>query len=664
MRVTAHIASVVLWAIFGLPGKLWAQQGCANFGDPIINITFGNAAAPMTRLADGVSDYHLYQGGGQFMMPNFYTITSRAGTAGRSVFHDLTDHTGDAGGGMLLVNADYQPGVFYQETQPDLCQHTDFTFSAWVINASPPDLQCGSDSQVWTPNVQFEIRTPSGALIDSLPTGDIPASFSPEWRRYELTFNTGEYTDVVLVMRNIGPGGCGNNLAIDDIQFRPCGPQLDLVPSLQITSGNTIFLCAEAAEVSLASRVGAGYGAPVYQWQQRADEADAWIDVEHANRPSLTVSPVQPTWYRLAVAANATSLRNPKCLVVSEPVRVAQLQVPDAEPVPVRSLHCLDERVSLAPGEFDWVDSGPLTYRWSMHDGEGWTLVAGADGVSYVPTITQTGTHRYLRQARNSCGTVFPTNEFEVTVLPMAETELQLPTDLFCVDGPAVRLSGGSPEAFNGQAGVYHGRGVADGFFYPNRAGVGQHVISYSPPPGIDCPSPSTATITVLEPLYLHPMADHVVLRGNGIRLVPETNAAHFMWNPSDLGLSDYTAPAPVAAPISTTTYRLAVTNAAGCEQATAVTVRVLEPLAIPNGFTPNGDGMNDLWEIEGLDRFPNVVVEVFNRWGAPVFSSRGYASPWDGRFQGAPLPAGTYYYTISSAVLQRPLSGTLTILR
>lgn len=664
MRGATHIAFAILWVVAGLPDNLLAQHGCANFGDPIINITFGNAADPMTRLADGVSDYLFYQGGGQFMMPNFYTITSRAGTAGRSVFHDLSDHTGDVGGGMLLVNADYQPGVFYQETQYGLCPNTDFTFSAWVVNASPPDLQCGSDNTVWTPNVQFEIRTLSGQLIDSVPTGEISASFSPQWRRYELSFNTGNHSDVVLVMRNIGPGGCGNNLAIDDIQFRPCGPQLNLLSSLQIMADQTVFLCADAATVSFDSQVGAGYDFPVYQWQQRNDDSETWYDMDEADQPSLTVSPRSSTWYRLAVASNAVSLGNPKCRVVSDPVRVAHLQVPDAGPVPARLSYCLDDGVSLGPGEFVWVDSGPLTYQWYNRDGDGWAPVAGADGVGYVPTVTEAGSYRYLRQATNICGMVFPTDEFELNVLPMTETALNLPKDLFCLDGTGVRLSGGTPDTFGGHAGIYHGRGVEDGVFYPSRAGVGQHVITYSPPSGIDCPSPSAVTVTVLEPLYLHPMSDHVVLRGNRIRLLPETNAAHFAWDPGSPGLSDYTNVAPLASPASTTTYRLTVADRAGCELTGEVTVRVLEPLAIPNSFTPNGDGINDLWEIEGLNLFPNAVVQVFNRWGASVFSSYGYASPWDGQFRGTPLPSATYYYMISSDVLQRPLSGAVTILR
>src|SRR5690606_7831849 len=118
----------------------------------------------------------------------------------------------------------------------------------------------------------------------------IRSGFHAEWLPFGLSFNTGDYTDVVLIMRNIGPGGCGNNLAIDDIQFRPCGPEIRLRPSIAGTQDNTIFLCEDANEVTFQSEVGAGYGTAVYQWQERADTEEQWEDIPNARQASLTVS--------------------------------------------------------------------------------------------------------------------------------------------------------------------------------------------------------------------------------------------------------------------------------------------------------------------------------------------------------------------------------------
>lgn len=83
----------------------------------------------------------------------------------------------------------------------------------------------------------------------------------------------------------------------------------------------------------------------------------------------------------------------------------------------------------------------------------------------------------------------------------------------------------------------------------------------------------------------------------------------------------------------------------------------------IPNTFTPNGDGINDYWNIPGLDTYPNAKVNIFNRYGIPVFQSIGYAKPFDGTSNGKPLPVGVYYYIIT---LKKgdALSGNVTIIR
>jgi len=87
--------------------------------------------------------------------------------------------------------------------------------------------------------------------------------------------------------------------------------------------------------------------------------------------------------------------------------------------------------------------------------------------------------------------------------------------------------------------------------------------------------------------------------------------------------------------------------------------------LVVPNTFTPNGDGINDVWNIKLLDEFPQCLVSVFDRYGSLVYQSRGYSKPWDGTRNGQQLPVGTYYYIINP---QNPgmeqLAGPITILR
>ncbi len=85
----------------------------------------------------------------------------------------------------------------------------------------------------------------------------------------------------------------------------------------------------------------------------------------------------------------------------------------------------------------------------------------------------------------------------------------------------------------------------------------------------------------------------------------------------------------------------------------------------IRNAFTPNGDGINDYWQIDKLQSSNNKVnVQVFTRSGQLVFNSIGYSRPFDGTFNGKKLPAGVYYYVINLGTSCKILSGSLTIIR
>lgn len=89
-----------------------------------------------------------------------------------------------------------------------------------------------------------------------------------------------------------------------------------------------------------------------------------------------------------------------------------------------------------------------------------------------------------------------------------------------------------------------------------------------------------------------------------------------------------------------------------------------LSGLNIANTFTPNGDGVNDLWQINGINNYPQSEVQVFTRWGQRVFYSKGYTVPFDGTFNGKSLPDGVYYYLINLNTNCSLLSGSLTIIR
>jgi gliding motility-associated-like protein len=96
--------------------------------------------------------------------------------------------------------------------------------------------------------------------------------------------------------------------------------------------------------------------------------------------------------------------------------------------------------------------------------------------------------------------------------------------------------------------------------------------------------------------------------------------------------------------------------------------ITVIPRIVVPTGFTPNGDGMNDDWEIDMIHLYPNCEIEVYNRWGEQLFYSLGYPASerFDGTYKGKDLPIGTYYYIINlhDEIFTEPITGPLTIMR
>jgi gliding motility-associated-like protein len=82
----------------------------------------------------------------------------------------------------------------------------------------------------------------------------------------------------------------------------------------------------------------------------------------------------------------------------------------------------------------------------------------------------------------------------------------------------------------------------------------------------------------------------------------------------------------------------------------------------IPNFFTPNGDGFNDLWEVEFLDNFPNADVKIYDRFGKLMHNQKGNSGKWDGTYNGKKLPKDSYWYFIDLKDGSDILKGFVTI--
>lgn len=202
----------------------------------------------------------------------------------------------------------------------------------------------------------------------------------------------------------------------------------------------------------------------------------------------------------------------------------------------------------------------------------------------------------------------------------------------------------------------------------PITAGVSQFTLTVS---ALNC----THTDTINVELYPLPTVDAgadiedvlsstVTLGGNPTG----PSGSSYFWTPNTnfVSANDSTTGNPQIELLDELDYYVFVTDSNGCMNSDTIHVRPIPQIVFPNGFTPNGDGINDDWQIDYIDQFPNSVVEVYNRWGEMLFRSVGYTKRWDGRYEGKELPVGTYYYIIE---LNDPLfpdvySGPITIMR
>ena len=147
---------------------------------------------------------------------------------------------------------------------------------------------------------------------------------------------------------------------------------------------------------------------------------------------------------------------------------------------------------------------------------------------------------------------------------------------------------------------------------------------------------------------------------------VTNASAYNFLWTPS-LSLSADNTLNPIASPTVTTLYFIKAMNKVNfCYNTDSVQITVVNKLNVPNAFSPNGDGVNDKWIIEGMEFYPDAVVSIFDRNGQVVYERKNYkANPWDGTINGKTVPVGVFPYIVQLSKEKGDyIAGVLTILK
>lgn len=629
--------------MFNFSFEIFAQLCQGSLGDPVVNITFGSGSTPGLSLG-GLTNYAYFFDD----CPNdgYYTMANSTRGCFGGTWHSVSeDHTpGDVNGYMMVVNASYTPGDFFVKTVDGLCPNTTYEFAAWILNVLQP-FACGGAGI--KPNITFNIETTSGSVLQSYQTGDIPHGGLSEWKQYGFFFSTTSgINSVIIRMTNNAPGGCGNDLLLDDITFRACGP---LVTAGIIGQPDSVDVCTGDNSIfTLQANVSAGYTDPVYQWQSTTDNGVSWNNIAGATsityvRPAV-VAPGDYL-YRLT-ASELSNMSISSCSIASNIVAIRV----NKYPVPAASYHgsCIGDTLSFNANDgvlFSWT--GPMNFMSSDQSPFIAKAVPGNNGTYYVKVTSAGG-----------CVSVDSTLA-NVSTRPVVNAGI----DTAVCEGSGIRLhtTGNNITSYNwSPASGVSNPNIPDPIALPQETTV--YVLTVA---NNECEVSDSVAITV----YKNPKADagpdKVIIEGQSVNLNGSAFGTDviYKWSPVEFIAAPGTL-TPSVNPPANKIYSLRVISNKGCGTATDdVLVKVFKKLFVPNAFTPNNDGINDTWFIETLEAYPHADVKVFNRYGQIVFDNYGVNKPWDGKFRGVLLSPGAYAYTIDLKNNSQLIKGVVFII-
>ena len=553
-----------------------------------------------------------------------YTITNNTGQWGNlyGTWLKTRDNSNDPNGYFMVVNASYDPGLFYEKKVDGLCANTQYEFSVDVLNLIQR-------------NVTNHIKPDVDMLLDGqvvLSTG--PIDQNEQWNHYSVSFCTGPgQTSLTLSIRNNAPGGIGNDLGLDNISFRPCGPDAFILPQ------DTSVVCLDDNQPPLV--LTASISDPSFkavQWQWSNDNGMSWQDITGADQLNYTLTdfPGGSYIYRYLLAVDPANLNNNKCRLISE-----------------------DKTVIAFPTFYEFND----------------TICEGSSLMVGNSTYTQAGTYVDSLISSYGCDSIVTTNLAVVAhpgTQPLIETR---PPDCF---GEA----NASIVALNVPQGIAPFTYSLDGAL-PNSTGIftdltaGNYQLEVLDKYG--CRFQSDIGIGDPPLLLVTTTEDTTLGFGEVLPISSLSNYSDvtYSWMPEE-GLSCTNCPDPLASPANATAYIVTVTNDAGCTARDTLSIRVEKAnflVHTPSGFTPNGDGVNDYFTI--IAKTPAAIRQirqfaVFNRWGRTVYLEAGDANSqqlvnWDGYSSGKPVPEGTYVFVLRLELIddrELDYSGTVTVLR
>jgi len=586
----------------------YAQLGFCNgnSGDPIFTETFGTGTT-QTPLPAGTTTYTFSSA-----TPNdgFYTVSSSTAFFD---WHDVPDHTeGDTNGKCLIVNADFTAGEFYRTTITGLCENTSYEFSAFLINLSRSTGCGGNNIPI---NVRFEIWDDTDTtLLASGDTGEIDAQATPNWEQYGLVFQTlPAQTEVILKMRNNGAGGCGNDLAIDDIVFKSCG---DNVTIEDTSNESDVFICETQTPYNLnlqANPDGTIFNTYAYQWETSTDGIN-WTEIVGETNQNLNINVNTTSLYRVKVAEDAINLANALCNVISDEFSITIVPTPLAPVSNGDITICENENQPL-----EVTVPTDVTVNW-------YDAVSGGDlleenNTSFSPENEGT----YYAEAISINGNCISNTRTAVTLTFSQSPQVFDEAVFFCQD-ESVEISAN----INNMSYIWNTDETTESITVSTE---GIYTVDVTNLEG--CTVTKTIEVTQLDA----PIIAEVFTENNNLIITTE-NQGNFSYSVDGINYQN----TPVFENLEGGRYTVYVRENSDCGIDTQTFVHFI----VPKFFTPNNDTYHDTWRLKGIEFYASSEVQIFDRYGKLLFYRKNKPISWDGMFRKQPLPTSDYWYVIT----------------
>ncbi len=282
--------------------------------------------------------------------------------------------------------------------------------------------------------------------------------------------------------------------------------------------------------------------------------------------------------------------------------------------------------------------SNALNYQWTE------TPVGNTLNDPKIKNPVATPTTLTTYHVVGSIGKCIAQNDIKIKVVPYPAANAG-PDQTICAGNSAQLLATGGSSYSWSPAAFLNNRLIRDPISQNPTANI-RYIVTVTDTLG--CPKPVQDTVMVFVAKIkadAGPSDTSVVL--NQPLLLQATGSTHYLWSPpqwlSNIGISN-----PVSLPQADIKYYVKVSNDQGCFDIDSIMVhlfRLEAGIYVPSGFSPNGDGQNDVFRpiligMQSLDLF-----RVYNRWGQMLYSSTDTQRGWDGSFAGKPQDPATYVW-------------------